>query len=71
MEIVAAVTSREAVTRILGSLGHPFACDPPVFHSARPPPQTELSFADAGLGADPPAASGFEADPPAPDDFGA
>ena len=39
--------------------------------SARPPPQTELPFAVAGFGADPPAANGFEPDPPAPDDFGA
>ena len=59
MEIVAAVTSTEAVTRILENLGLPSA--PPAFHSARPPPQTELPFG--------PAAPGFEADPPAPDEF--
>ena len=69
MEIVAAVTSNEAVTRILVSLGLP--ADAPELHSARPPPQTELTFAAAGARADPPAASGFEADPPAHDEFGA
>jgi hypothetical protein len=68
MEIIAAVTSTEAVTRILENLGLPSA--PPAFHSARPPPQTELSFAGDGFGADPPAANGFEPDP-AHDDFGA
>ena len=69
MEIIAAVTSTEAVTRILDHLELPFAA--PAFHSARPPPQTELPFASGGFGADPPAADGFEPDPPAPDDFAA
>jgi hypothetical protein len=69
MEIIAAVTSTEAVTRIQEHLGLPST--PPGFHSARPPPQTELPFAAGGLGADPPTDNGFELDPPAPDDFGA
>jgi hypothetical protein len=69
MEIIAAVTSTEAVTRILENVGLPSI--PPDFHSARPPPQTELPFAAPGFGADPPAANGFEPDPPAHDDFGA
>ncbi len=69
MEIIAAVTSTEAVTRILENLGVP--CSPPTFHSARPPPQTELPLATSGFEADPPAVSGFEPDPPAHDDFGA
>ena len=69
MEIIAAVTSTEAVTRILEDLGLPSA--PPAFHSARPPPQTGLPFVDGGFGADPPAASGVEPDPPAHDDVGA
>jgi len=68
MEISAAVTSTEAVTRILEHLGLPSA--PPAFHSARPSPQTELPFATGGFGADPPD-NGFEPDPRAPDDFGA
>jgi hypothetical protein len=69
METIAAVTSTEAITRILENLGLPSA--PPAVHSARPPPQTELPFAAGGSGADPSAASGFEPDPPAHDDFGA
>ena len=69
MEIVAAVTSTEAVTSILEHLRLPSA--PPAFHSARPPPQTELPFVTDGFGANPPAANGFEPDPPAHDDFGA
>ena len=69
MEIIAAVTSTEAVTRILENLGLPSA--PPAFHSARPPPQTELPLATGGVGTDAPAANGFEPDPPAHDDFGA
>jgi len=68
MEIIAAVTSTEAVTRILEHIGLPST--PPAFHSARPPPQTELPFATGVFGTDPPA-NGFEPDPPAPDDFGA
>jgi len=47
MEIIAAVTSTEAVTRILDHLELPFAA--PAFHSARPPPQTELPFASGGF----------------------
>jgi predicted glutamine amidotransferase len=43
MEIITAVTSTEAVKRILENLGLP--SDPPAFHSARPPPQTELGEA--------------------------
>jgi hypothetical protein len=62
MAIVAAVTSRAGVTRILEHLG--LATEEPHFHAARPPPQAELP-----LDAD--AAPAFEADPPAPDDFGA
>jgi hypothetical protein len=69
MEIIAAVTSTEAVSRILENLGLPSA--PPAFHSARPPPQTELPFVDGGFRADPPADSGVEPDPPAHADFGA
>jgi len=68
MEMIAAITSTEAVKRILENLGLPFAA--PAVHSARPPPQTELPFAPNGFEADP-AASGFEPDPPAHDDFGA
>jgi len=61
MRIVAAVTSRLEVIRILVSMG--LASDPPPLHAARPPPQVELTFEDA--------APGFEPDPPAPDDFSA
>lgn len=57
MEIVAAITSREAVVRILGHMGLP--TEPPAPHPARPPPQATLPFELAGL----------EPDPPAPDDF--
>jgi hypothetical protein len=60
MTIVAAVTSRAGVTRILEHLGLP--TDAPAFHAARPPPQAELPLD---------AASAFEADPPARADFGA
>jgi hypothetical protein len=42
--IVAALTSKTAITRVLGHLG--LAADAPGFHPARPPPQTELLFAD-------------------------
>jgi len=69
MEIIAAVTSTEAVTRILENLALPST--PAAFYSARPPPQTQLPLADGRFRADPPAASGFEPDPPAHDDFGA
>jgi hypothetical protein len=41
MEIIAAVTSTEAVTRTLENLG--LSSAPPAFHSARPPPQTEAA----------------------------
>ena len=60
MQIVAAVTSRVEVMRILASIG--LAGDPPSFHAARPPPQMELPFEGA-----PP---GLDSDPPAPDHFG-
>jgi hypothetical protein len=62
MAIVAAVTARAGVTRILDHWG--LATEEPRFHAARPPPQTELP-----LDAD--AAPAFEADSPAPDDVGA
>jgi hypothetical protein len=61
MEIVAALTSKTAITRILGHLG--LSADAPRFHPARPPPQTELPFADE--------APDFVADAPTPEDFGA
>jgi hypothetical protein len=61
MEIVAALTSKAAITRVLGHLG--LAADAPGFHSARPPPQVELPFRDE--------APDFVADAPAPEDFGA
>jgi len=57
MEVVAAVTSREAVVRIIGYMGLPTG--PPPLHPPRPPPQATLPFD----------ISGFEPDPPAPDDF--
>jgi hypothetical protein len=57
MKIVAAVTPREGVTRILQHLGLPTTI--PAFHAARPPPQTEMLLDTA---------QAFEADPPAPDD---
>jgi hypothetical protein len=60
MTIVAAVTSRAGVTRILEHLG--LATEAPAFHAARPPPQGELPLDAAPV---------FEADPPAPDEFGA
>ena len=60
MAIVAAVTSRASVTRILEHLGLP--TDAPNFHASRPPPQAELPLDAAPV---------FEADPPAPSDFGA
>jgi hypothetical protein len=59
MKIVAAVTSREGVSRILQHLGLPTTI--PAFHAARPPPQTEMLLDTA---------QAFEADPPAPDDVG-
>jgi len=68
MEIIAAVTSTEAVTRILANLGLPSA--PPDFHSARPPSQTERPCGADGSGADQPA-QGFDPDSPAHDEFGA
>jgi hypothetical protein len=61
MRIVAAVTSSAEAKRILRNLGLSEVA--PTFHSPRPPPQTQLSFADA--------APDFEPDPVAPDDFGA
>ena len=57
MAVVAAVTSRSGVVRILEGLGLPTTR--PGFHSARPPPQTQLPFE----------ATAFEADPPVPDGF--
>jgi len=57
MEIIAAVTSRAGIVRILEHLGLPTAA--PAVHPARPPPQSELPFE----------VTGFEPDPPAPDDF--
>jgi hypothetical protein len=60
MEIVAALTSKAAITRVLGHLG--LSADEPAFHPARPPPQTELPFADE--------APDFVADVPAAEDFG-
>lgn len=59
MEIVAAITSRAAIVRILGHMG--LTPEAPAFHAGRPPPQTELPFADEVP--DP------VADAPAPDDF--
>ena len=56
MEIIAAVTSTAALTRILENLGLPSA--PPAFHSARPPPEAEPPFAAGGFEADPSAANG-------------
>ena len=61
MEIVAALTSRAAIARVLGHLG--LSADPPTLHPARPPPQIELPFADE--------APDFVADVPALEDFGA
>jgi len=58
MTIVAAVTSRAGLIRILGSLRLP--AEAPRFHPARPPPQVELPFD---------AVPAFEPDPPAPDGF--
>jgi hypothetical protein len=59
MEIVAAVTSRVGVVRILEHMGLPSVA--PAVHPPRPPPQAEPPFG----------VSGFEPDPPAPDDFDA
>lgn len=61
LEIVAALTSRQAVAGVLGHLG--LSTQVPEFHPARPPPQVELPFADEALGRRP--------DAPAPEDFGA
>jgi len=61
MEIVAALTSKAAITRVLGHLG--LSADAPRFHPARPPPQVELPFADDD--------DGFYPDPPAPEDSAA
>ena len=61
MEIVAALTSRPAIERVLGHLG--ISVEAPGFHAARPPPQTQLPFADE--------APDFVADAIAPEDFGA
>jgi hypothetical protein len=60
MEIIVALTSRVAVARVLGHLG--LSVEAPGFHAARPPPQTELPFADE--------APDFVADATAPEDFG-
>jgi hypothetical protein len=62
MAIVAALTSRPGIERVLRHLGLPI--DAPGFHPARPPPQSELSFGDetADCGPDP---------PPPPEDFAA
>ena len=60
LTIVAAVTSRAGVMRILEILGLP--TEAPAFHAARPPPQAELPLDVAPT---------FEADPPSRDDFGA
>jgi hypothetical protein len=57
MAIMAAVTSRPALARILEHLGLP--TEAPAFHAARPPPQAELALD---------AVTVFEADPPASDD---
>jgi hypothetical protein len=59
MQIVAALTSRPSIERVLQHLG--LTMDAPAFHPARPPPQTELSFGDE------PAA--FYPDRPAAEDF--
>jgi hypothetical protein len=59
MEIVAALTSRPSIERVLGHLGLPL--DAPGFHPARPPPQSELSFGDE--------MAAFYPDPPPPEDF--
>ena len=61
MEIVAALTSRQAVAGVLGHLG--LSTQVPEFHPARPPPQFELPFADE--------APDFVADAHAPEDSGA
>ena len=61
MEIVAALTSKATIARVLGHLG--LSSVAPTFHDARPPPQTELPFGDEP--------KGFDADPPAPEDFAA
>ena len=50
MEIVAAVTSKDGIVRILEHMGLP--TDAPAFHPPRPPPQAELPF--GGSEADPP-----------------
>jgi len=60
MEIVAALTSKAAITRVLGHLG--LLADAPGFHPARPPPQVELPFRDE--------APDFVADAHGPEDFG-
>jgi hypothetical protein len=44
MEIVAALTSKPAIERVLGHLG--ISVETPGFHAARPPPQMQLLFAD-------------------------
>jgi hypothetical protein len=62
MQIVAALTSRPNIERVLEHLG--LRTDAPQFHPARPLPQSELSFGDQ------PAAF-YYPDPPAPDDFAA
>jgi len=61
MEIVAALTSKAAITRVLRHLG--LSAEAHGFHPARPPPQVELPFADE--------APDFVADAPASEDFGA
>jgi hypothetical protein len=58
MQIVAALTSRPSIDRVLQHLR--LKADAPDFHPARPPPQTELSF-----GHEPPA---FYPDGPTPED---
>jgi hypothetical protein len=59
MEMVAAVTSKASIARILDHMGLPVVA--PTIHPPRPPPQTDLPF-DGSTPA-------FEPDPPAPDDF--
>ena len=61
MEIVAALTSRPSIQRVLRYLYLGLPLDAPGFHPARPPPQSELSFGDE--------TEAFYPDPAAPEDF--
>jgi hypothetical protein len=67
MRILAAVTSRASVTRILGHAHLP--TEPPRIHPPRPPPQQDLPLGEATWAWSDPEPAAFEPDPPSGSDF--